>query len=366
MNYDNPHLKYHLSLDYFPKFGPVRLRKLQAFFNSPEQAFKATLQELIMAGIEPKVAEEFCAFRPSALPDKIMENIIKENISVILCFEAEFPARLKKIYDPPFLLYYKGFLQNIMHPLAVVGTRKYTRYGQEVTQKLVPELAQAGLGIISGLALGIDCLAHESALTVQGLTWGVLGSGLDRNSISPSTNRYLADKIIASGGCLLSEFKPGTQGLPHHFPMRNRIIAGLSFGTLIIEAALKSGSLITAQLTLDYGREVLAVPGPIYSPTSEGTNLLIKQGAKPITEARDILEFLDIKNLTSYSKQSRNYQPENETEKNLLNFLSGESLHINELVRISGQSVSSLHVQLLLLEMKGAIKNLGNMEYIKL
>lgn len=366
MNYENPHLPYYLALDAFPKFGPVRSRKLAAAFSGPEQAFKATLQELVMAGIEPKIAEEFCVFRPSVNPEKILGDIIKEDIKVVFVFENDFPAKLKEIYDPPFLLYYKGKLQNIAYPLAVVGTRKYSRYGQEVTKKLVTELAQAGLGIISGLAHGIDCLAHEAALEAHGLTWGVLGTGLDRGSIYPASNRYLADKILSSEGCLLSEFKPGTSGLPHHFPIRNRIVAGLSFGTLIIEAALKSGSLITAQLTLDYGREVLAVPGPINSPQSEGTNLLLKQGARPVTQAQDILELLDLKSLTSYSNKNRNYEPISELEKNILSSLSSESLHINELVRISGQTVSCLQGQLLLLEMKGVVKNLGNMEYIKL
>lgn len=366
MTYDNPQLPYHLALDSFPKFGPVRLRKLARGFELPELSWKATYQELISAGIEPKIAEEFLAFRPTINPQTLLDRLIAEDIKIVFCFEEDYPSRLKEICNPPFLLYYRGQLQEITHPLAVIGTRKFSRYGHETTSKIVKELAEADIAVISGLALGIDALAHEAALAGNGCTWGVLGSGLDRAHIQPATNRYLAQKIIDRGGCLLSEFRPGTPGLPHHFPLRNRVIVGLSFGVLVVEAALKSGSLITARLANDFGRELFAVPGPITSPVSTGTNLLIKQGAKTITEAKDILDMLDIKGLTSYSNKNRAYIPQSQAEGLLLSFLSFEPLHIDEIVRQSGQNVSSLQSQLLLLEMKGAVKNLGNMEFIKL
>ena len=365
MTHDHPQLKYLLGLDAFPKFGAVRLAKIYAGFSTPEQAWRSTLQELISAGIDPKSAQEFLSFRTTIEPEKLLETIVKENIRVTFLFDDTYPARLKEIYDPPFVLYSKGDLKNLAYPLAVVGTRNYSRYGQEVIAKLLPPLIEANVSIISGLAIGIDSLAHEATLKSNGITWSVLGTGIDKNSIYPNTNRQLAQKIIDSGGCIISEFKPGTLGMPYHFPMRNRIIAGLSFGTLVIEAAIKSGSLITAQLSLDYGREVMAVPGPVNSPISEGTNTLIKQGARLINSSQDILDLLDLKSLTSYSKNT-SYVPKNQEESFLLGFLSHEPLHIDELVRLTNQPVQKIHSQILLLEINGAAKNLGNMEYIKL
>jgi DNA processing protein len=366
MDYQNSALPYLLALDAFPKFGPVRLRKLHQAFGEPHQAWRAGLQELIAAGIENKIAQEFLAWRPNHSPEKKLAELIEQEIGVIFFFEDDYPSKLKDIFDPPFLLYYRGQIPRRQPALSIVGSRHYSRYGQEAASMLSKNLASAGLTIVSGLALGIDAIAHRAVLDVQGLTWAVLGSGLDKPSIYPAANRQLADQIISTGGCLLSEFSPGSQGLPYHFPMRNRIIAGLSFGTLVIEAALKSGSLITAQLALDYGREVMALPGPINSPLSQGTNLLLKQGARPITEAADILELLDLKALTSYSNKNPQYEPQNQTERLLLSLLSFEPLHIDELARLSGQKIANLQSQLLFLEIKGAVKNTGNMEYIKL
>lgn len=365
MNYSNPQLANYLILDAFPKFGAARLNKLTSFFTSPDLVLKATLHELVTAGIEPKLAEEFINYRVRISGDKLLDGLIKENIGVVFCFEDEYPINLKRIRNHPFLLYYRGKLQNITHPLAIVGSRNFSRYGSDVTIKIAGELAKAGLTIVSGLALGIDALAHLAALDNQGLTWGILGSGLDAKSLYPVANRKLADRLIDSGGCLLSEMRPGTDPMPFHFPMRNRIIAGLTFGTLVIEAAAKSGSLITAEYAKEYNREVFAVPGAINNPLCAGTNLLIKQGARAVTESADILELLDLKALTSYSKNN-SYTPASKEEAILLSFLSHEGLHIDELVHLAKQPVYLLHSQLAILEIKGAVKNIGNMEYIKL
>jgi len=248
--------------------------------------------------------------------------------------------------------------------LAVVGARKFSSYGKQVAESLVFELAKAGLTIVSGLALGIDSLAHSAALSAGGRTISVLGSGLDRQSIYPSSNRYLVDKIIAADGLILSEFPLGTQPLKHNFPQRNRLISGLSVGTLVIEASEKSGSLITAKFALEQNREVLAVPGSIYNPSSAGTNWLIKQGAAVVTKTEDVLNALDLLAITNYT-QKENLIPRSEAEGRILPFLCLEAIHIDQLIRQTGLTSAEISSELILMEMRGAVKNLGGMMYVR-
>lgn len=214
-------------------------------------------------------------------------------IKTIKSEHKNYPALLSEIYHPPELLYYRGSLEGAEHYiLSVVGTRKPSNYGLRITRDLVSAVASRGITIISGLAYGIDAQAHVAALEAGGKTWAVLASGLD--SVYPASHRNLAQKILEQGGCLISDYPPGTEPLKQHFPARNRIIAGLSLGTLIAEAPDKSGALITANFALEYNREVLAVPGEVYNPCAVGTNRLIKQGAKVVTEAADILEIFGL------------------------------------------------------------------------
>jgi len=204
-----------------------------------------------------------------------------------------YPKLLKEIYDPPQTLYVNGPLKSKeKYPLAVVGTRKVSLYGQKITRSLVKVLAQAGFTIISGLALGVDGIAHQTTLDVGGRTIAVLGSGLD--IIYPSSHQQLAQKIIESNGVIVSEYEPKSRPSKWTFPARNRIVAGMSLGTLVIEAPKKSGALITARFALEQGREVFAVPGSVYNENSAGCNLLIKMGAKPVTKPEDILEAFDL------------------------------------------------------------------------
>ena len=274
-------LKYWIRLNHFSKFGPARFKKIIKYFsyknNNLKDGFNASINELISAGIEKNIAEEFVSARIKINPDQIIESLNKENIKITTINNKSYPKLLKEIYNPPQLLYYKGRLDlNNEFTLAVVGTRKYTGYGRQVTERIVKDLAQNKLTIVSGLALGIDTLAHLATLDMSGKTIAVLGSGLDKQSIYPSSNRYLADKIINCNGCVISEFPPGTQPLRHHFPQRNRVISGLSLGTLVIEAGEKSGALITAMHSLEQNREVFAVLGNIFLLTSVGTIKLIK------------------------------------------------------------------------------------------
>jgi DNA processing protein len=247
--------------------------------------------------------------------------------------------------------------------LAVVGARKYSTYGAQVTEKLIRELAFNKLTIVSGMALGIDTLAHTAAINAGGKTIAVIGSGLDQQNIYPSQNRYLADKIQAHGGLILSEYPIGTMPLKHHFPQRNRIISGLSSATLVIEAAEKSGALITAFHALEQNREVFAVPGSIYSGTSEGTNRLISMGAKLVTSAKDIIETLNLADAASYIENKKVIADTNE-EKLILDRLSYEAIHIDELKQLTKLDTSIINSTLTIMEMKGMVKNLGNMQYV--
>jgi len=357
-------IKYWVALNYFSKFGPARFKKLIKYFPDLKNAFRAPLPELVEAGIEPDIAEEFLAARTEIDPDKIMGILDKEDIKIITIDNKQYPNLLKEIYNPPPLLYFRGQLSaQDEFALAVVGTRKYSSYGKQLTEHIVKDLARNNLTIVSGLAHGIDTLAHLACLEVNGHTIAVLGSGLDRQSIYPSTNRYLVDKIINSGGNIISEFPPGTPPLRHHFPQRNRIISGLTLGTLVIEAGEKSGALITANHALEQNREVFAVPGNIYSSSSEGPNKLIKMGARAITSAEDIIEALNLTQATSFI-DSKKIIPDSEEEKIIIGFLSHEPVHIDELVRLSGLDTSIINSTLTIMEMKGMVRNLGGMQYI--
>jgi len=351
----------------FSKFGPVKLKRLQAYFKDGQKILVAPATEIIKAGIEPALAEEFTAWRQGLNLELFEEWLVREKIEIILQNNPSYPKLLNSLYQPPFLLYSKGLASTEELSLAVVGARKFSSYGRQVVEQLVGEVAK-NMTIVSGLALGIDALAHQAAINNGGRTIAVLGSGLDKQSIYPSSNRYLAEKIVASGGQLLSEFPPGTPPLKHHFPLRNRIISGLSRATLVIEAAIKSGSLITAYQALEQGREVFAVPGSIYSPLSEGTNQLIKQGATAITCGEDIIAALDLGDLSQYIEKhakTKTLPDLNPVEVAVLELLSREAKHIELIIAESKLSTSQISSTLTLLEIKGLAQNVGGMQYIK-
>ncbi|MEI8360832.1 MAG: DNA-processing protein DprA [bacterium] len=268
MDIKNAQTKYILGLSSFAKFGQSRLSRLDDFFETAEEAYKAALPELMAAKIEEAIAHEFIKYRTNLDLNQLLEQLHQEEINIITKNEAEYPVLLKQIFNPPFILYYRGKFPLKEQSLAVVGTRKHSPYGVQLVNHLIPPLVSSGLTITSGLALGIDSLIHNATLEAGGRTIGVLGSGIDRSSIYPRHNQQLADKIINNGGAIISEYPPKTEPLKYHFPMRNRIISGLSFGTLVIEAALDSGSLITARTALEQNREVFAVPGNIFSNMS--------------------------------------------------------------------------------------------------
>lgn len=356
-------IKYYIALNHFTKFGPVRFKKLERHFPTMKEAFFASINELISAGLEENIAYEFQAARLNINPDLIIEKMEKEGVKAILLNSPDYSNRLSKIYNPPPIIYYKGEPNSDELCLGVVGTRKHSPYGKQITEQLVSELAKNNLTIVSGLALGIDALAHFSTLEAGGRTIAVLGSGLDRQNIYPSSNRYLADKIIDNGGQLMSEYPCGTQPLKHHFPQRNRIVSGLCVGILVIEAGEKSGTIITSKFALEQNREVFAVPGSIYSTVSAGTNQLIKEGAIPVTCSSDILSALDLSAATFYI-ENKKIIPETDEEKSILSFLTLEARHIDELAHLTNLNTSSLSSTLMIMEIKGMIKNLGGMQYV--
>ena len=286
-----------------------------------------------------------------------MLNEIKE----ISIKDGAYPKILKKIKNSPKILYAKGKILPEENCFAVVGTRLCSSYGKQVALEIAGDLAEAGLTIVSGLAPGIDTFSHQAALESGGRTIAVLGTGLDEKSIYPQTNLKLAEKIIESGGCLISEYPPGTCGSKFTFPQRNRIISGLSLGVLVIEAKQKSGALITAEWAKKQGRKVFAVPGPIHSANSKGCDYLIKQGAWLAENANDILKELNL----GLSEPSSDRQVTGETlEENLiLNSLKEEGLYIDKIIEKTKLPPQKVVSCLVILEIKGKIRNLGNNIY---
>jgi DNA processing protein len=356
---------YLAALGFFHKFGPVRLKKIKNYFPCWQAAFTAGGAELIRAGIEENLAEEFSAARGRIDPEAIAVGLREENIKTVSLDEEEYPPLLKEIFYPPFLLYYQGdFSLAKQKCLAVVGARKCTYYGQQVIEKLIPPLVKNNFVIISGLAIGIDSLAQIETVKAGGRTIAVLGSGIDRKSIYPAQNLRLAEHIIEAGGAIVSEFPPGTPPLKQNFPQRNRIIAGLAQGTLVVEAGEKSGSLITARFALEEGREVMAVPGNIVSPLSSGPNNLIKSGAKPIFSAEDLLESFGFFPEKIPEKIEKDLSQFNFNERKILEKLSNEPVQLDELIRATALDTKIINSTLTILEIKKAVKNIGGGNYV--
>ncbi|MBU1126389.1 DNA-processing protein DprA [Patescibacteria group bacterium] len=354
-------LPYWLALNENPKFGPQAFKKLSDHFPSMKEAFFASKDELREAGIAESQTEYFINLREQIHPERLLEEATRNNFKAITIHDDSYPTLLKEIYDPPGLLYVAGYLptSEVTH-LAVVGSRKATNYGLQNAHALSSELAAAGVVIVSGLAYGIDEAAHMAALEADGLTVAVLACGLLKLD---SRQRYVAKKIIDAGGAVISEFPLHSPSLNHYFPYRNRIISGMSHGTLVVEAAEQSGSLITARAALEQNRDVFAVPGLIHTPTAKGTNNLIKMGAHVVTEAKDILDLLQI---DTRPAQKKGYKPASQDEEIILQLLSKTPIHINELIRKTDLNSASIASNLAILEVKGHVQQIGGMYYILL
>lgn len=276
--------------------------------------------------------------------------------------DAGYPTLLTRIHKPPEVLHVRGILPppDALY-IAVVGTRVPTTYGEQVTHEIVTALARAGLVVVSGLALGIDGAAHRAAFEAGGRTIAVLGSGIDDASVYPPRHRGLANDIVAHGGAVISEYPPGTSPTKYTFPERNRIIAGMSVGVIVIEAKEKSGALITAEFAVEDGREVFAVPGPITSEASYGPNRLIKSGAHPVTSVADIFTILGI------AEPSESTAPELEgVEAHIFAALGREPVHIDALADTTKLDIATLSSTLAAMELRGLVKNIGAMHFIRI
>jgi len=355
-------LKYWVAFSQIPQIGAMRFKLLLAYFESMKEAWNGSSSQYKNAGIDKKTVDQVIKGKQNIDPDFELDKIQKQNVQVITIKDKNYPTSLAQIYNPPALFYYKGNLNILDRPcLSVVGTRKITNYGKRVTADIVAELTKNGLTIVSGLAFGIDALAHQTTIESNGKTAAVLGSGLD--NIYPISNTKLALKILETDGCIISEYPIGMAALKHHFPVRNRIISGLSLGTLVTEAGLSSGALITTKYALDQNRQIFAVPGSIYNESAAGPNKLIKFGAVPVTSADDILEALNIEKLHQHEKV-RKIIPDSPQEKLICDTLSSEPITIDKIVKMTSMEIQKVNSTLTMMEMKGIVKNLGGGNYV--
>ena len=354
-------LKYWVGFSRMPGIGRVKISQLLEHFSTLEHAWKASTGELRKAGLDSKSADTIVNLRPRISLDAEMESLKRYKVKVLTCGSATYPQRLKEIYDYPPVLYVRGNpLPEDETCLAVVGTRRATVYGRQVTEEIVSDLARNKVTIVSGLAKGIDSIAHRAALEAGGRTIAVFACGLD--IVYPAENANLAREIMEHGA-LISEYPLGIRPKADNFPRRNRIMSGLSLGVLVVEAGESSGALITANQALEQNRDVFAVPGSILSPASRGTNHLIQEGAKLVRNHVDILEELNLA-MVAQQLEMKEILPADETESLLLKQLSAEPTHIDEVCRHSRLTPALVSSTLTMMELKGMVKQVGGMNYV--
>jgi len=361
--------QYWIGLNMVLGVGKTLFHRLVKALGTPEAVFKANKSQLMtVEGIGEKTAQEILNFQVAEKTERELRLVDKFGARIITLNCDEYPPLLKSIFDPPPVVYCKGKdLRSASIPLAVVGTRKPTSYGRRVVEELCLPLAEKGVTIISGLARGIDTFAHRTALKANGgTTIAVFGCGLAQTY--PPENAGLKEQIIERGS-IISEF-PMTMGPErNNFPARNRIISGLSYGVLVVEAGEKSGALITAQFALEQGREVFATPGPITSPNSKGPNRLIQSGAKLVTEPLSILEELPFEVQTSLIEKASEEKNTatlqlSEKERHIISLIQLEECHIDQLIEISGLSPAQVSATLLQLELKGLVRQVEGNKFI--
>lgn len=360
-------LKYWLAWNKISDIGPKRFHKLIKYFGSAENAWHTKSGEILkMLSLNNKISSRISEERNNINLEQELDLLDKHKVKVLTIEDDFYPQNLKEIHDPPPVLYFKGnIIEKDKNSISIVGSRKATYYGKMVAENLSKDLALVGLTIISGMARGIDTAAHKGALSVNGRTIAVLGCGID--VIYPPENRRLA-KEIEESGAIITEFSFSALPERQNFPRRNRIISGLSLGTVVVEAEEKSGALITTDFALEQGREVFAVPGNINSSLSNGTHNLIKQGAKLINTYQDILE--EIPGIITQKTNTKEINPEqfslSEEDQIIYKIISNEPTHIDEIIEISKLSASKVSGALLNLELKDLIKEIEGKKFIKL
>jgi len=346
--------------------GPVRLRKLAAFFGDLERAWRAEAFDLARAGMDDKSIGAILTAQRELDPQREVERVEAAGLQALCWDDDEYPALLRHVHDPPPVLFVRGRLTVADGAaVAIVGTRKATPYGRDVAAMLAGELARSGVTVVSGLARGIDAIAHEAALAAGGRTVAVVGCGAEQ--VYPPQHAALAARIAANGA-VVSDYPVGAPPEPANFPPRNRIISGMSLGTVVVEADVRSGALITAEFAAEQGRDVFAVPGNIYSAASRGTNRLLVTGAAPFLDTPSLLEHLNLRSVDAgVNGERRTFAAADETlgtaERALLLRMTHEPTTVDDLVREMGIPAEQVSALLVMLELRGAVRQAGINRY---
>jgi len=353
--------RYWIGFNLIKGIGAVRMQALIQHFGDLEDAWKASPADLAEAGLGVKVIERVIQAREEVDLGKLWEKIESQGIKILTWQDEAYPGRLKEIDQPPPVLYIRGeYLPDDLFAVAIVGTRRVTAYGRQITEEISSFLAANGITVISGLARGVDAIAHQSTLKAGGRTIAVLGSGVDK--IYPPEHRGLAEQMMERGA-IISDYALGTPPDASNFPPRNRIISGLSLAVVVVEAGETSGALITAEFAAEQGREVFAVPGSILAPQSKGANKLIQKGALPLLSMNDLMQALDLTRVGE-QKAARKVIPADETEARLMNVLGSEPLHVDEIRSQAELPIEKVSATLALMELKGMVRQVGGMNYV--
>lgn len=353
---------YWLAFNSVKGIGPIRLRTLRQHFGDLERAWHASESELKQAGLDRRSRASLLETRDAIDLYELERQLDATGAAALTLDDPDYPALLRELPDAPPVLYVKGTLVEADRwAVAFVGTRRATVYGRDITYQLVTPLIHAGITIISGLALGIDAAAHKAALESGGRTIAVLGCGID--VVYPPEHRRLAEAITRNGA-LVTEFPPGTEPEAKHFPVRNRLISGLSLGVTVVEAPASSGALLTADAAAEQGRDVFAVPGNVTAKSSTGTNRLIQSGAKLVMSAEDILDELNLtRDTVAVQSQVREVAPDDPQEAALAGCLGDQPVHIDELCQRTEMPITQVSSLLSLMELKGIVRRLDGMHY---
>ena len=353
--------KFWVGFNLIKGIGAVRMQGLIAYFGDLAAAWQAPPTELARAGLGLRLIERVVQARGGVSLDQVWENIEKQDIKILTWEDESYPQRLKEIDQPPPVLYIRGeYLPDDLFAVAIVGTRRVTAYGRQITEELSAFLAANNMTVISGLARGVDAVAHQTALKAGGRTIAVLGSGVDK--IYPPEHRALAEQMVERGA-IISDYVPGTPPEASNFPPRNRIISGLSLAIVVVEAGETSGALITAEFAAEQGREVFAVPGSILAPQSKGANKLIQNGALPLLSVNDLMQALDLTRVGE-QKAARKIMPADAIEARLLTVLTDEPLHVDEIRNQAELPIEKVSAALVLMELKGMVRQVGGMNYV--
>lgn len=353
--------QFWVGFSFVKGIGAVRFQALLDAFGDAKAAWLAPSDAFRQVGFSQKLVENIIQVRTQLALDRVWDGLASQGIQVLTWDDEAYPRRLRQIGQPPPVLYLRGnLLPEDDFSVAVVGTRRMTAYGRQVTEEIAVHLANNGVTLVSGLARGIDAVGHQAVLKAGGRTLAVMGCGVDR--VYPPEHRKLADEIM-DHGALISDYAPGTAPEAVNFPPRNRIISGLSLAVVVVEAGITCGALITAQFAADQGKDVFAVPGNIHAPHSAGPNRLIRDGAQPLLDPANILEALSLTQVVEH-RTARAALPTDPVEARLLAVLGSEPLHVDEIIIQADMPVDQVTATLTMMELKGMVRQVGGMNYV--